>query len=760
MAILALALFLDFGTPDSPVMENWTAVTPTTLYTADSPGWVDPPPMQPRFRAWPRKVENPSRGTMDPPPVYTNDLTADALTSDQPATLRANLPAGDYELWFVAGSSEPTTGQVWDFTVAVGEVSSHVQIEGGYWFETRRLRFHADGPTDITITPKSRWILAALAIRTAADADQARLEGTDDIAETERCIYLLPSDILADWKLTPHVDPAGPLPEFPAEARAAGYVVHTRPWAENIYPETVPYPATFNPTLEAFASLGEYEPLTFAVYAIEDLVDCRVTVSDLTGPGTIRTDEIDLKMVQFANSRPNYTAVGSYKVVPDYLRTFETVDVPAARNQRFWLTVHVPENAEPGIYTGTIEFTARRAGQTVQSRIPIRFRVLPIRLQQDPERVYGIYYRDPLDRARNAADDYSREYYERQAEIQGADMNAHGTVLCVPLSAWISVPRDSAQPIEFKFDWEALARRIERCHRFGYDGPFVMSINTGGLYERHMGERFGSHLRGAKPCPPAFSEELRAMIAYLEAGRKERGMPEFLYYPVDEPGGNPDQVAFMVQCLEAIRAAGARTYVTADPTHEVFEPMRPYVDVWCTQPFLPDRDTILKDSAERGVEYWCYPNHINGENDHTTVAGARMTYGFGFWRSGFKVLIPWIYSSTGGHPFNNLDASSADFFNRPGPDGTVWPVPMWEAYREGYDDYRYVYTCAQLVEQARRAGQTTVADRAQAVLDATWDAIEVKPKYKLDSDVWGYREFDLRRWQIAEQILALQDALR
>jgi len=32
----------------------------------------------------------------------------------------------------------------------------------------------------------------------------------------------------------------------------------------------------------------------------------------------------------------------------------------------------------------------------------------------------------------------------------------------------------------------------------------------------------------------------------------------------------------------------------------------------------------------------------------------------------------------------------------------------------------------------------------------------VKAKYKEDEDVWGYREFDLRRWQIAEQILRLK----
>ena len=46
-----------------------------------------------------------------------------------------------------------------------------------------------------------------------------------------------------------------------------------------------------------------------------------------------------------------------------------------------------------------------------------------------------------------------------------------------------------------------------------------------------------------------------------------------------------------------------------------------------------------------------------------------------------------------------------DFFNRHEPEGTPIPVAMWEAYREGYDDYRYVYTREQLIAEARRSGK-------------------------------------------------------
>jgi len=186
------------------------------------------------------------------------------------------------------------------------------------------------------------------------------------------------------------------------------------------------------------------------------------------------------------------------------------------------------------------------------------------------------------------------------------------------------------------------------------------------------------------------------------------------------------------------------------------------VDIWCTQPFAPDRATLLADTQARHVEYWCYPNHVNGENDHTPVAGARMTYGFGFWRSGFRTLIPWIYQANVGDPWNYLDGSSMDFFNRSEPDGTPVPVAMWEAYREGYDDYRYVYTLEQAIagaKQSNKPAAVAAAAQAEQELKFVWDSIRVQEKYKHD-DLWSPAEFDVYRWLIARQIMALADATR
>jgi hypothetical protein len=138
-----------------------------------------------------------------------------------------------------------------------------------------------------------------------------------------------------------------------------------------------------------------------------------------------------------------------------------------------------------------------------------------------------------------------------------------------------------------------------------------------------------------------------------------------------------------------------------------------------------------------------------------------MTYGFGFWRSGFKTLIPWIYSYDRSDPMNYLTGSSMDFLVRHEPDGTPMPVTIWEAYREGYDDYRYVYTLEQLIARARQSGNPSAiaaADAAQQKLDWIWESITVLPRYQYD-DLWSAGDFDAYRWVIAEQILDVQKAL-
>lgn len=738
----------DVGTADSQV---WPGFARATTESAWSPqagfGWQSTEGLKGLFRRYEGMVENRSRGIMELPPLWTNPLTEDAILGDRENAFLIQVPPGDYGVYVVCGTSESFRSQYFDFTVQVGEQQQHVQIEGGQRFQSLRFQTRiVEGPLAVRFTPRNKWVVCAILAWPVAES--ARIE-QEILSPFEEWTYRLPPEEWAKWQEDAHPAP-DPLPPLSEADQRRGFLLYTRHYLECVFPNTRPRPEDLNPELRLFATPGEYEPTNFIVFPLKDLVGAKVTVSSL---GPVPASAIEVRYVPFVRARLNYRTNYRYRVVPDYLLRFDTLNLKAEENARFWITVHVPEEAPPGEYRGTATFECSSG----KAEVPIRLRVLPFRLREDPSKIYGIYYRHPYDQAFAAEDAVSREYFLRKAELEHQDMVAHGTRNVV-LS--VSTPAADEQG-RFRFNFDVLAAKLDLWKRYGFRGPVIMGISTMAVYRKYMGEDPGSHLRNVKMPPEAFAKEMTAMVKAIEEERKKRGWPEFVYYPVDEPSRSPESVAFMEVVLKACKEAGVRTYVTADPRYEEFDPLRPYVDIWCTQPFAPDRETILADMAKRKVEYWCYPNHVNGENDHTPVAGARMTYGFGFWRSGFVTLIPWIYSYDVSDPFNYLDGATMDFFNRHEPDGTPIPVAMWEAYREGYDDYRYIYTLEQLIAEAKRSNRPKVrqaAEQAQKELDSVWNAIRVQEKYKYD-DLWAPEEFDVYRWIVARQILALREAM-
>jgi hypothetical protein len=739
--------YFDMGNDTSAVWEGFTRVTPANVFTPGSGfGWQSGDGLNAQALAYPKRTFNPIEKTEDVPPIWTNPITEDAIISDRENTFLFKAAPGDYEIYIVCGTSAPSRNQYFDFTIQIGSEKQRVQFEGGYNFHSQR--FHAksgDDPIAVRFTPRSKWTVNAIIAWPVTKTSEVEKE---IITPFEEWTYRLKPEEWVKWKLDSL--PPAIEPQVSESDEKRGFVVYSRPYLECIYPKTTPRTEDLNPLLQIFATPGEFEPVNFIIYPLKNLSNAKVTISDI---GPIPAKNIEIRHVRFMRARTNYTTRYLYRIVPDLLEQFTSLDLAARENARFWLTVHIPEGATPGVFSGNITFECSDG----KVELPISVRILPFKLLDDPGKLYAIYYQHPLDKM-TGADEVSREYFRRKAELEHADMVAHG-IRNVTMSSGGQAADANGN---FKFDWDLMVEKFALWKKYGFRGPVVMSVNTGAIYEKYMKERYGSHLLNVKRPPEEFSRELTAMVKTMETERKKRGWPEFLYYPVDEPDVDSASVNFMLTVLKACKAAGVRTYFTPDDAVKPFEVLRPYADVWCMQPFMPDRETVVADMKTNKIEWWCYPNHVNGENDHTPVTGARMTYGFGFWRSGFVALIPWIYSASSGDRFNYLDGRSMDFFNRFEDDGTPIPVTLWEGYREGYDDYRYVYTLEQTIANTKKTGNASAKNKvaaAELVLKNIWDAIKVQQKYKYDG-LWLPSDFDLHRWQIAQQIMDLQELLK
>jgi len=766
-SVEAKTLRFDLGTEQSELRPGFTRITARSLYSKQTGyGWKSAQGLKEHHKHYSRQWQyNESRGREQPPPIYTNEITCDCVSGDRPNSLLIDLPPAEYVVWLLFGESAGSARDYHDFDVAVkgGEEPDEatVKIPGPYIFEKRILRTELrGGQLSIDLLPRTDWMLAAAAIFPIAERQTVHGEFLDVL---EREICFLPPDVAEKWQETQHRDDR-PLPKFSATDRRRGYAIFARHWSEVVYPNTVPRAEELNPELTAFASLGEYEPVTFTVMPFEDLTGAKVVASDLrSGDAVIPAENLDIRCVRYMLARPNYSSFFSYHVVPDVLEHRRSVDIERGRNQRFWITLKVPKDAPAATYEGKLTF--RVAGgpspDAKPAEIKLRLRVLPIRLQKNPDHIYGMYYRDPLSNVREGNTVEANRYFRQKAEWERQDMVAHG--MNSHISAASGLDRDERG--HWTMDAAETERRIALDHKYGLaDKPLVVSFPVGWWYSKLVDEKgLGSHLRLVRADVPAtFFDEVTRMVEAIEREKKKYDWPEFLYYPIDEPSTRQESVDFMVGVLRAIkRVPGVRTYVTADPSHEQFAPMWPYVDVWCCQPFVFGHRRIRELSEQKNVEFWCYPNHISGENDHTPVRGARMTWGFGFWKSGFRALIPWIYQASIGDPWNYLDGTAMDFFNRSTPEGRPIPVTLWEAYREGIDDGRYLYTLKQFAAEGRKRGGLAAerAAEAEKELQFVWNAIEVQEKYKYDG-LWSGADFDAYRWLLASQILTLQKALK
>ena len=139
--------------------------------------------------------------------------------------------------------------------------------------------------------------------------------------------------------------------------RQRGYLLFARPTVEPVYPNTRPWPDERLEALVAFAAPGQFEPVTLALYPVRPLVNLKVRVSSLvSSAGEIPADRIDVRLGTYWNvGYPAYTTVNTYRRTPELLERVTVLSSPAYECQRYWLTIHVPDDAKAGLYLGSAD---------------------------------------------------------------------------------------------------------------------------------------------------------------------------------------------------------------------------------------------------------------------------------------------------------------------------------------------------------------------------------------------------------------------
>jgi len=501
------------------------------------------------------------------------------------------------------------------------------------------------------------------------------------------------------------------------------YLLYAPPTITNVrFPANVfPIPAAMGKELSCSGCRGEYESVSAALYALEEIKGLKVSVTDLAGSaGLILASEIDIFVVKSwyqagrgtsdlknkmlvpelllkddrlvrvdLNTGENYlrsTALdgsGSYllcsgrtsenlaEVRPIDAAMLQPVDIPSRSLKQFWINVHIPESAKAGEYRGALRFTIGNGSRDLPFRVTVHpFDLAPSKL------TYSIYYRATL--SRDGLPTITSEYKSaEQYRAEVADLKAHGVLY----------------PSNYEGMGEKLRRVLEIRQEVGLPGGKFFTLGQG---------------TGATADPGQLTSLRTAFGQWIDFCQPF-GYDSIHFYGIDEAAG--ERLKSQQATWRTAQEAGGKTFVACYA--RTFEAMGSLLNV-AVLAGRPDPEEAKKWHSV-GSQAFCYAYPQVGNEEPETY---RRNFGLVLWKAGFDGAMDYAYQHGFGHVWNDFDNERYrdHNFTYPTVNGIVGTI-QWEGFREAVDDVRYVTTLEQAIKKAHTA-KKALAKQAQSWLDS------------------------------------------
>jgi hypothetical protein len=693
----------DFGTATSPVMEGFTPITPSTVYSQGRGYGLK------NARIW-RAFD-----VLQPDPLYQDFICIESggLAVDLPngkyrVLVNIDNPSGfwgEYQTYrrrSVLAEGRPVATDTMDFrsltrkyfrfwnTDDLPADNTFDKYQKAYYREKTFDVEVSDGQLNIDFQGEN-WACSVSAV-VIFPVDKAA-EGRRFLkyAEARRRFYF--DNYFKRILHRPTGDPLAPT----AQDRRRGFVAFQRDYMQDVYYNDTPRRGEIARRLVGEAFAGEYEPVTLGLVPLVDLGQTTVTVGDLEGPsGNIPAEVIDVGYVSYRISR--VTSEGTvYTIAPRYVMPMATVDMPRAVTRRFWLTVKTPADARPGVYKGMVSVESDLG----KAALPIEFRVRAGRL--DPVDVPAGPWGYSINVPALDGDPAAAAFNRRLAAKSLKKMREYGftTFSGVPTIAYSGF-RDGKPVLDFRLADQQMkqAKQLGFLAVVGYGGG-ISGVNA---YYQDADAMTAAGFHDY----PAF---IKALYSEVKKHAEREGWIPVYYNLGDEPIG--DDLARSAENAEAYRKAfpqgppyftAASSYAGSDPQDPHFRLGRAlHVVNWN----LHSEDSVRL--VHRFGGDWAFYN-----------GGNRWTYGDYLYKAvkqfGLKFRISWHWNAAAGDPYYALDCREDDYaWCNASPDGRLVPSLEFERIREGLDDYRRLLTLARL---ARDNPGTAAARAADALISA------------------------------------------
>jgi len=529
------------------------------------------------------------------------------------------------------------------------------------------------------------------------------------------------------------------LPSVTETDKERGYVMFTKSYMEEVNYNSLPLKSEIKDEVNIFATPGEYEPCSVGVYPLKDLLGVKVTAEDFVNEKgeKIKAANADIRFVRYMvrGVQPFI-----FKMAPEAMEKFTSLDIKQGVTTRFWVTIKVPETAGEGLYKGKLTLTSKSGKPAVFN---VNLKVLSFVLKSDPKVKFGFFYHEP----------FTDEAIKREAQ----DMKEHG---CTSIGgvALPKIKKVNGKTVEL--DFTDFSRKVALYKEAG------LPVYWGNVID------FYNALTsvGLKELSPEFNVAFKDAVAKTQKWTEDNKV-DFIFDIFDEPRegalnawnrNGADTVKYLKLCKEI---PNVRTMVIimgdlADDKKD-YTQMVPDIDVVMTHQWDKSKG-LMKKSRELKKELLVDNNGFN-----------RIAWGFCVWKMGASGNFQYAYFGYKGA--NAFAPVPTGYTENPGGGNTrpsyvteteCIPSARMEWLREGTDDYKYIYTLETLLKElgadknaakAVKAGKKLLEDIGKVIPDYPSSGLVRGDEAGEGGTMGEFAEkLDEFRWKIAQSITELQ----
>jgi hypothetical protein len=461
---------------------------------------------------------------------------------------------------------------------------------------------------------------------------------------------------------------------------------------------------------------GERLNTQLLLWSPDSIEQIRFRVSDLvkTDGKTISSDNVKLNLVRYVVSNFPYGATNfscdvstdSAWLLPDRFETFERFDLPGRTIRPVWITFEIPQESEPGEYSGSIEINSLKDKRKLKVSITVQKQVLPnphewkfrLDLWQNPWVIAWYYKVEPwsdehktllkkhLKLYADAGGKYITTYAVHSPWADNSYM-IEGTMI-----DWIKTTNGS-----WKFDYSIFDQYVELAMESGIDEAITIytPIPWGNRF-RYLDERSGNYVYEEwSPTSAVYKTFWNIFLTDLKAHLTQMNWFGKTYLGINE---NP--LEYTLEAARIIKEHSKEWRITyaGDWHPELSTLIDDYSPIITSEPGLEE----LKERAAKGFTttfyVCCNPPRPNNFVFSPPAEGRYISWYAA--ASGYNGFLRWAYDAWPADPVRDarhtLWPAGDCFFVYPGGNSSI----RFEKLREGIVDYEKILILRELTSKS------------------------------------------------------------